>query len=228
MIVKDLYEIERPREKLLTKGAAALSDGELLAILIRTGTQGSSSIELAQNLLKLVNGRLGRFADLTAGEICKVKGIGKDKTAIILAAFELGKRFIEDRAFCDDIPVTGAKMIYDLLIPRLKGLKHEECWTVYLNSSQQIIVKERLTSGGSDQTTIDNKMILKRALSLGASFIILAHNHPTNNPRPSNADIKSTKALDCACKSVGLMLLDHVIISDGTFFSFADDSVCKV
>lgn len=228
MNIKDLYEIERPREKLLTKGASSLSDGELLAILIRTGTAGSSSIEVAQNLLKLVNGRIGSFSNLTVGQICSVKGMGKDKAAIIIAAFELGKRFVEDCSVRDDVPVTGARMIYDLLIARLKGLKHEECWAVYLNSSQQIMEKEKLTSGGSDSTTIDNRMILKRALSLGAAYIILSHNHPTNNPRPSAADIRSTESLKNACKSVGLMLLDHVIIADGSFYSFADECISKV
>ena len=228
MKVKDLYEIERPREKLLTKGAQALSDGELLAIIIRTGTAGSSSIEVAQNLLKLVDGRIGRFSNLTVSQICSVKGLGRDKAAILIAAFELGKRFIEDCSTRDDIPITGARMIYDLLIARLKGLRHEECWVVYLNPSQQVMTKEKLTSGGSDSTTVDNRMILQRALSLGASYIILSHNHPAHNPRPSAADIKSTESLRDACKSVGLALLDHVIITDGSFYSFADECVSKV
>lgn len=223
----DLHATERPREKLLARGAAALSDGELIAILLRTGTAGASVLDLAQTLVRRVDGHLIRFADLTLAELCSVRGIGPDKAATLVAAFELGKRFVEDLSHLDDAPVTHARTVYRLMLPRLKGLSHEECWVLFLNASSQLVATRRLSSGGTTETVVDNRMVLAEALEHRARGLILVHNHPNLNPLPSTADIEVTRRLREAARSLDLQLLDHVIISGNGFYSFADEKVYR-
>lgn len=227
MKILDLHASERPREKLLARGATALSDGELIAILLRTGTAGASVLDLAQSLVRRVDGHLIRFADLTLEDLCAIRGIGPDKAATLVAAFELGKRFVEDLSHLDDAPVTHARTVYRMMLPRLKGLAHEECWALFLNAASQLVSTRRLSSGGTTETVVDNKMILAEALGCHSRSIILVHNHPNLNPLPSPADIECTRRLHEAAKSVDLTLLDHVIISGNGYYSFADDKLYR-
>lgn len=223
MNIKEMYLAERPREKLLERGAGALSDGELLAIILRTGTAGVSAIDLAQNILTLLEGKLGKFSGMDVEKMYSIKGMGKEKVAILLASCELGRRFMEGSSYPTSNPLTSPKTVYDIMAPKLKGLAHEECWVLYLNTSQQLISKERISTGGMDSTVIDNRIILKRALALNSTNIILIHNHPGIRASPSLADIECTQQLKNACNTIGIHLLDHVIIADKCYYSFSDE-----
>jgi len=223
MKIKDISQSERPREKMISKGAAGMSNGELLAIILRSGTREESAIELARRLLETCDNRLVRLFNMTSRQLEAVKGIGPCKSAEVMAAFELGKRFMEESSGAGDCPVVSSRMVYDLLAPRLKGMGHEECSVLFLNGANRMISRERICVGNAGETSIDVPRILRRALDIGAAGAILVHNHPSGNPRPSLADIEMTKTLKTALNTLNLSLLDHVIISDDRFFSFAED-----
>ena len=222
MKIKDLCASERPREKMLSQGVESLSNGELLAVLIRNGHGSSSALDLASMLLNSFDGKLTPLFNASADTLCALKGLGPGKACCILAAAELGKRFISERAQ-EGMALVSARMVYDLLIPRLKGLKHEECWVLLLDEGQRLIHKQMLRLGGSRATVIDIRLLMSLALEKKASGLLLAHNHPSGNPEPSTADVKQTEALHNAASACGIMLLDHVIICDNSFYSFADE-----
>lgn len=221
MKIKDLCASERPREKMLSRGAESLGNGELLAVLIRSGDGTDSALDLASKLLNSFDGKLTRLFNASPDTLCAQKGIGPGKACCIVAAAELGRRFLSEQAQ-DGITLISARMVYDLLIPRLKGLKHEECWVLLLDEGHRLIHKQMLSLGGSKSTVIDIRLLMALALEKKASGLILAHNHPSGNPEPSTADVKQTEALHNAASACGIMLLDHVIICDNSFFSFAD------
>ncbi len=223
MKMKDLCESERPREKMMMRGPQSLSDGELLAVLLRGGTRRESALELSQRLLKLTDGRLSGLFNLSAEKMCSLPGIGLAKAASVLAAFELGKRFLSEASSVDKKPVLTSRMVFDIMLPLLKGLRHEECWILLLNDSSYLTSKVKLTSGGGRSTVIDVRQVVRYALDRSASGIILVHNHPSGNPRPSDADISHTGALRKAAEACGVDLLDHVVICDDCFFSFSEE-----
>lgn len=223
MKIKELSQGERPREKLLERGAVALSDGELLAILLRTGRQGESVLAMAQNLLRRVDGSLLRLFGLSVEELIKQPGIGSDKACTIHAACELGRRFMLAGKTEEKKPVISARMIYDIMLPHLKGAGHEESWALFLNAARYVIGKEKLTSGSGDATTFDVRRIVKRAIDRGAFAVVLVHNHPSGNPQPSRADIDNTRFLHDACAQFDIILLDHVVLCDDCFFSFEEN-----
>lgn len=225
MKIKDLCESERPREKLLSQGADKLSNGELIAILLRSGNRNSSAVELAQNLLNKSEAKLGNLLNMDAATMCSIPGIGMDKAASVLAAFELGRRFLHEESLVEKKPVLTARNVFEIMLPRLKGLKHEECWVLLLNDSCFLIKLLRLSSGGSRATVMDVREILKIALFNNASGIILVHNHPSGNPCPSDADKKHTSQLHKGAKACGMQLMDHVVICDDCFFSFSDECI---
>lgn len=224
MKIKDLCESERPREKLLSMGAETLSNGELLAVLLRSGTADMSAVDLARTLLSRAGGKLGKLMTMSPGRMCEgVKGMGPAKAAVIAAARELGKRFIEENTTDGELSFTTPRQVFDLMLPVLKDLDHEECWAVLLNDSNYLIDRIRLTSGGIRSTLIDPRQILRMALEKNAGAVILVHNHPSGNPKPSAADVKSTDSLRLACSACSIALLDHVVISNDCFYSMADD-----
>ncbi len=225
MKIKDLCASERPREKMLEAGASAMGNAELLAILIRTGHKDSSAIALGNKLLKLCDGKLGALFNLPVGQMCSISGIGKDKACTIMAALELGRRFVSEESGLTKKPIVTARMVFELMLPKLKGLAHEECWLLLLNESNYLIKCLRLTSGGGNSTIIDTRQIIREAVNSNASGIILVHNHPSCNPRPSNADVKQTEMIHKAMGACGLHLLDHVIICDDCYYSFSDEQV---
>lgn len=225
MKIKDLCASERPREKMLSQGAGSLSNGELLAILMRNGTREHSALELSQQLLSSCEGSLCSLFNMSGESMCSIRGIGSSKATSIMAAFELGKRFLLEESGIQKKPIVNARMVYDLMVPQMKGLKHEECWALLLNDSNYIIGKVCMSSGGGRATVIDIRQILKTALDKMTSSLILLHNHPSSNPRPSKADIEQTDILRKACKSCGLELIDHIIVCDDCFFSFADEQL---
>lgn len=227
MKIKDLQADERPREKMLSRGAGALSDGELLAVLLRNGTREFSALDLARKLLALADGRLGTLFNLSQDKMFSLPGIGPGKAACVIAAFELGRRFLQEESSATKSPVTTARRIYELMIPRLKGLRHEECWVLLLNSRFYPVRRLRASSGGANATVIDMKQIIRMALDKGAEAVVLIHNHPSGNPTPGPADIRETDRIRTGLAAVGLSLLDHIVVADDSFFSFADDRMYR-
>lgn len=225
MKIKELEADDRPREKMIGNGAGALSSAELMAVLLRTGSGRYNAVETARLLLKSAGGSLVTLAGMSLAQMCKTCGVGPGKAVAVAAAFELGKRYAAEKVRCERVSVTHPDMVYRMMWPLLKGLQHEECWVIYLNRANYVIAKERLSSGGLAATVIDVKLILKKALDILASGLIIVHNHPSGNPHPGKNDIACTEALKKAAGTMDITLYDHIIISDDRFFSFADERV---
>ena len=223
MKLNELYEGERPREKMLSLGPRSLGTPELLAILLRTGTRERNVVDLGHQLLASADGSLLKLSSAPLEALCRIPGIKKDKAATLMAAFELGRRFLSEASWLPATPVTTPEQVYRMMIPRMKGLSHEECWVVLLNRAQYPIAREQMSFGGTDTTTIVIKDILKRALDHGAHGIILVHNHPAGNPHPSAADVTVTQSLERAARAMEMVLYDHVIVADDCFYSYSED-----
>lgn len=228
MKIQDFADGEKPRERLLGKGPAALSDSELLAILLRTGTRGRNVTEIAKDLLASAGGRLTSLASSTPHAMSKVKGVGPDKAATVLAALELGRRFALERGKVAVRRLDNAAAVCREIYPLLKGLDHEETWVLYLRGNNSLIAKEQLARGGPSSTTIDIREITLHCLEKKARKVILVHNHPSGDPQPGQADLRETSALCKALSSLDLVLADHVIISDNAYFSFNENAVKKI
>jgi len=215
---------DRPREKLIIKGKAALSDAELIAILIGSGTQARSAVELARHILANHGNSLNQLAKLSINDLKKFKGIGEAKAISIISALELGRR----RNNSSPEPKTkihGSEAIYEYLKPILLDLDHEQFWVIYLNRANDIIHREQISSGGVAGTVVDSKIIFKKALEVLASSVILAHNHPSGNTKPSREDIRLTRKIKLAGEALDIKIIDHVIFTDHAYFSFADKSL---
>ncbi|MBQ9548876.1 MAG: DNA repair protein RadC [Bacteroidales bacterium] len=225
MKMRELPGGERPREKLWERGAPALSNGELLAILLRSGTRSESVLDLAQRLLSAAGGSLTRLSTLSAEALCRLPGIKKDKSASVRAAFELGRRLMAEASAPAGQPVLSARSVYEQMLPVLKGRQCEECWVLFLNHARLVTGRERISEGGLTATTVDCRPILRRALEQGATALILVHNHPASNPEPSKEDVAVTQALRKAASAFDIVLLDHVVVSDDSFYSFRDERV---
>lgn len=224
MKILEMTGEERPREKLLHKGARALSDGELLAILLRTGSGKENALDVARRMLAANNGSLDALSRMSCAGMSSFKGVGKAKAATVLAAVELGRRFMAIRPFVRK-SIHSSRAAFDVLIPGMKGISREECRALFLNNANYVVGQELVTVGGLDSTVFDTRRIIKSALDNGASGIILAHNHPSGNPSPSKADIKNTQLLREAASSFGIALVDHIVVCDDCYFSFAEDKV---
>ncbi len=227
MKIKDLCEDERPREKMIGKGAAALSNAELLAILLRTGTEKMNVIDVAREVLKSGDGKLNEIATMSVDMLCRADGIGPSKAVTVAAAFELGRRCAAETAIDTRTAISSPKTVFRMMLPLLRGLDHEECWILFLNRANFLISKERLSSGGLDSTTLDCRQILKKALEKKACGLIVVHNHPSGSALPGTADIQSTRQLERALKACEISLLDHVVIAQDSYYSFADEELVK-
>lgn len=216
---------DRPREKLLAKGAGALSNAELLAILLRTGTGKKNVVDVAREMLSAADGRLGELASRSAEKLCAVAGVGPGKAVTVVAAFELGRRLAEEAGSWSAMQMDSPKRVCRMMLPYMRDLDHEECWVLFLNRANRLIAKEMMSSGGQDATVVDKRMILRRALERRAASLILVHNHPSGSPRPSAEDITQTRDLSRALKSCDLCLLDHIIIAGNSYYSFSDEVV---
>ena len=225
MKLQELSPCEWPRERLLSGGPGALSNSELLAVLLRSGTADKNVLELSRDLSATCDGRLVELSRLTLGELCGIPGIGKSKAAVVMAAFELGRRFMAESTD-NNLPITSSEMVYRHLLPRLKGLDHEECYVMCLSATHRINGVHLLGRGTEDSVLFEPKDALKKAFGDGARALIIAHNHPGGNPLPSTADIQKTDSLSKACYACDMELLDHIIISDDRYYSFAEDKVC--
>jgi DNA repair protein RadC len=222
--IKNWAVEDRPREKLLLKGKAALSDSELIAILLGTGTASMSAVDVAKNILQAVNNDLNELAQLSVKDLMKVKGIGEAKAISIVSALELGRRrkehLVEERP-----QITSSKDIFDLLKSDLLDLPHEAFWIVLLNRANRVIRKQQISHGGVAGTVADPKIIFKIALEELASGVILAHNHPSGNLTASQADVDLTKKLKESGKLLEIQVLDHLIIAGKKYLSFADEGM---
>ena len=227
MKLKELNSDERPRERLIEKGAASLSNAELVAILLRTGTGRMNVVDVARELLKSGENKLTAIMTMPPEKMCEIDGIGRSKAVTIAAAFELGRRCTLETAVEHKDSITNPKAVYRIMIPELRGLDHEECWGLFLNRANYIINRERFSSGGLDSTVIDTKTIARKALEKKATSMILVHNHPSGNPTPGTSDIRETRRLKTALETLGISLTDHVIVSEDSFYSFADEQVTR-
>ena len=214
-------EDDRPREKMMLKGKNSLSDAELIAILIGTGTGSKSAVDLGRELLGLTSGDLYKFGQLRHSQLCEVKGIGSSKAISIMAALELGRRRIEVQHE-EAVKINSAYSAYLVLRPMFLDLRHEEFYALFLNKANQVLEKRQLSVGGTSGTVVDSKIIFKAGIDCGASAMILAHNHPSGALRPSQEDIKLTKRLVQCGEIMEMSILDHLIITDNGYFSFAD------
>jgi DNA repair protein RadC len=217
-------EEDRPREKLLLKGKNALSDAELIGILIGSGTRSLSAVELSKMILKEVNYNLNALAKLNVHDLQKFPGIGEAKSISIISALELGRRRKESEP--EKLPgITCSRDVYDIIKADLMDQPHEEFWILLLNRANKVIKKRSVSVGGISGTVADPKVIFKIALEHGASAIIIIHNHPSGNTKPSEADIRLTKKLKEAGLLLEIPVLDHLIFTDNGYLSFADEGI---
>jgi len=215
---------DRPREKLYRKGPSALSDAELLGILIGSGTKHMSAVDLGRELLALAGNNLNNLGKLSIQDIRKIRGIGTARAVAIAAALELGRR----RKLAEvpsGIQIKSSKEVFELTEPLLADLKHEEFWILFLNRANKVINQMKLSQGGVSGTVTDVRIIMKKALEYLASGIIVCHNHPSGNLTPSEADIKITRKIKEAGELIDIQLLDHLIISEKNYYSFADNGI---
>ncbi len=222
--IKDWALEDRPREKLLSKGLKSLTDAELLAILIGSGQKNESAVEVAKKVLNLAQNNLNELGKLSINEFETVKGIGETKAITLISALELGRRrkLSESK---EKYKIGGSKDAFNYMQPFLEDLSYEEFWVIYMNRSNRIIDQVKISQGGISGTVIDVRIILKHAIEKLASTIIICHNHPSGNLQPSKSDIQITSKLKEAAKFHDVELLDHLIISDSSYYSFADEGI---
>lgn len=224
LTIKGWSPEDRPREKLLLKGTSALSDAELIAILIGSGTARLSAVDVSKNVMRHVGNQLHELARLSVKDLTKIKGIGEAKAVTIVASLELGRRR-KDVEVQDKPKISSSKDAFDQLFGDLTDLPHEEFWVLLLNRAHRVVKKKRISEGGVSGTVADPKIIFKMALEELASGIIVAHNHPSGNMTASQSDIDLTKKLKEAGRFLEIQLLDHLILCGQKYFSFADEGM---
>jgi DNA repair protein RadC len=223
--IKAWKEEDRPREKLMIHGAKCLSDVELLAIIIGSGNASETAVELSRRILHSVECNLDELGKLEISTLIKnFNGIGNAKAITIAAALELGLR----RKLSEPVEkpkILASKDVFEIFYQKMADIPHEEFWMLLLNRANKIIAQVRLTQGGTGQTVVEIPHVLKTAIDKLASGIIVCHNHPSGNIQPSEQDIKITQKLSAACKIVDIALLDHLIVGNNTYYSFADNGL---
>ena len=218
-------EDDQPREKLRDKGPQSLSNAELLAILIGSGTPGMSAVELMQKVLKDCKNNLNTLGKMTIRDLCTYKGVGEAKAITILAACELGKR--RQAESVEERPDLGtATRIYNHMHPVMQDLDVEEFWALLMNQHYRLIKKVRISRGGITETPVDVRIIIKEAVLANCTILAVCHNHPSGNISPSNADKSLTRSIKRACELLNIYFLDHVIVTDGQYFSFKEQGLC--
>ena len=222
--IKNWSESDRPREKLLLKGKDNLSDAELLAILIGSGSRNESAVSLCKRILKDNANKINALAKLDVKQLMDYKGIGEAKAISIVAALELGRRRRGEEAV-ERPKINSSTSVFEVMQPILGDLPHEEFWVILLNNSNKIIHKFALSKGGITGTLVDLRLLFKNALAFGCVNLILVHNHPSGGLKPSEADIKITKRIKNGASTLDLKLLDHLIVTDKSYFSFADEGI---
>ncbi|WP_040248474.1 RadC family protein [Psychroserpens mesophilus] len=222
--IKNWSQDDQPREKLRDKGKSSLSDAELVAILIGSGNREESAVTLSKRILASVNNNLNALGKLSLKQLMTFKGIGEAKAISIAAALEIGRRRRGNEAL-EQNKISSSVSVFELMQPIIGELPHEEFWIIYLNNSNKVIQKNQLSKGGITGTLVDVRLALKTALEVGAVGLILAHNHPSGTLKPSEADKNLTQKLKVAAQSLDIKVLDHLIITESSYFSFADESL---
>ncbi|MFC6267570.1 RadC family protein [Frigoriflavimonas asaccharolytica] len=222
MSIKFLAEDDRPREKMMLKGKSALSDSELLAIIMRNGSREETAVELARRILNSVDNNWHNLSKLSLPDLMKFKGVGQVKAIEITTALEIGKRRAAQE-IPEKIKIASSKDIFHVLHPYLGDLQTEEFWAIFLNQNNKILHKTRLTSGGINQSVVDIRILFKIACEHFATGIIISHNHPSGNLKPSQEDFKITKSIKEASRIMQITLIDHIIIAQNSYYSFADE-----
>lgn len=224
MTIKFLAEDDRPREKFLLKGKNSLSDSELLAIIMGSGSRDESALELARKILASVNNNWHQLSLLSSKDLMKFKGVGEVKAISIIAALEIGKR-----RSVQEIPyrpiISNSGDAYLILKSHLSDLRTEEFWAVFLNQSNKVVHISKLTQGGISQSIVDVRILFKTALDHFSTGIIIAHNHPSGSLKPSTEDLNITEKIKDAGSTLSIQLLDHIIITQDTYFSFSDEGL---
>ena len=222
--IKQWKEDDRPREKLMKKGKESLSDAELIAILIGSGNRNESAVDLAKKMLDSSQNNLNAFSKLSVNDLMKFKGIGEAKAISIVTALELARRCRLEEAL--SIPkITSSKSVFEVMHPIIGELTHEEFWVLYLNNSNKMIHKVQLSKGGLTGTLVDLRIIFNKAVELLATGIVLCHNHPSGKLKPSEADKNLTNKIKRAGDTLDIKVLDHLIITEKEYFSFADSNI---
>lgn len=222
--IKSLAEDDRPREKLISKGVSVLSNTELIAILIGSGNKHENAVDLAKRILNSVDDNVTNLSRLSLKNLMNFKGIGEAKAISILTALELGKRR-QIESTNTKSTIKSSLDAYEILKPFLEDLNHEEFWALFLNNSNKVIAKYQLSKGGLTSTIVDVRLLYKKALEQGSVGIIVSHNHPSGKLFPSNADKVLTQKIKEAGKTLDIKLLDHIIITEKAYFSFADERI---
>ena len=224
LTIKQWSPCDQPREKLRDQGPRFLSNAELIAILISSGTLDVSAVDLSKIILSSVQNNLNALGKLSLKKLMHFKGIGEAKAIKITAAMELGRRHklaqIQKR-----LKITSSQTVFDIMQPLLGSLEHEQFWVLYLNNSNSVLYKIQVSKGGITGTVVDVRLILKKAIELVAVAIILVHNHPSGNMRPSDADRHVTQKLKKGASTLEINVLDHLIVTEKTYFSFADENM---
>lgn len=215
-------EEDRPREKLMRLGAEALSDAELLAILVGSGSTKETAVELMKRVLSECDNNLNTLGKMTISELCKYNGIGEAKAITIIAACELGKRRQHEKVK-ERKKISNSQDIYEYMHPVMQDLNTEEAWVLLMNQNFKLIKSARISRGGITETSVDVRIIIKEAVLANATVIALCHNHPSGNIEPSAEDNRITEKVRMACKTMRLHFLDHVIVTDGGYYSFHDN-----
>ena len=215
-------EEDRPREKLMRQGAEALSDAELLAILVGSGSTKETAVELMKRVLSECDNNLNTLGKMTIGELCKYNGIGEAKAITIIAACELGKRRQHEKVK-ERKKISTSQDIYEYMHPMMQDLNTEEAWVLLMNQNFKLIKSARISRGGITETSVDVRIIIKEAVLANATVIALCHNHPSGSIEPSAEDNRITEKVRMACKTMRLHFLDHVIVTDGGYYSFHDN-----
>jgi len=222
--IKHWSEEDRPREKLLAKGKVSLTDSELLAILISSGNKNESAVALCKRILAFVGNNLNALGKLSVSQLQDFKGIGEAKAISIVAGLELGRRRRLGEAVVLN-KITSSKSVFEIMQPILGDLHHEEFWGLFLNNSNKIIAKQQLSKGGITGTLVDVRLLMKKALEVGATSFIVCHNHPSGTLKISVADKQITNKIKTAGISLDIKLLDHIIITEKDYISLADQGM---
>lgn len=216
---------DRPREKMMMHGVGALSDAELLAILIGSGNRDETAVELMRRVLAFCHNDLNELGKMTLDELCSFKGIGEAKAVTLQAASELGKRRVAAGNARERVRITSSRDIYNYFHPLLCDLATEECWVMLLNQSLKVMDRVRMSVGGLAETVVDVRLVLREALVRRAPAIALCHNHPSGNTRPSLDDNRLTDKLAKSAAIMNIRFIDHIVLADGAYYSYADEGM---
>ncbi|WP_109435194.1 DNA repair protein RadC [Aquimarina sp. AU119] len=222
--IKEWSENDRPREKLIAKGKNVLTDAELVAILIGSGNREESAVGLSKRILASVNHEINALGKLSLKQLMSFKGIGEAKAITIVAGLELGRRR-KDESVSKVSKITSSRDAFHLFQPIIGDLEHEEFWVLFLNNANDVIRKKQISVGGKTGTLVDARIVFKLALEYGATSLIIGHNHPSGSLRPSQSDKNLTQKLKAAGSTLDIKLLDHIVVTEDRYFSFADELI---